>query len=150
MQRAGDFSPMGLVWFFIGSSAAYTFFAGSGEVLGAALLFFRRTATLDALVIAGVMTNVVALKFCYDIPVKIGSSTLLVLAAYLVTSDLARIAKVLLFNQPTEARDLRPPYRARGLILGGYLFKADMAYSLIWCAAKVNLDPARCTASTSS
>jgi len=93
---------------------------------------------------------VVALNFCYDIPVKIGSSTLLVRAAYLVTSDLARIAKVLLFNQPTEARDLRPPYRARGLILGGYLLKAGMAHSLIWCAAKVNLDPARCTASRSS
>jgi hypothetical protein len=140
LQRAGDFSPMGLAWFFMGSSAAYTFFAGFGEVLGAALLFFRRTATLGALVIAGVMTNVVALNFCYDIPVKIGSSTLLALAVYLVTPDLTRIAKVLLFNQPAGARDLSPPYRARGLILGGYLLKAAMAYSLIWCAAKVNLD----------
>jgi hypothetical protein len=64
----GDMSPMGLLWTFMGQSQPYTKLAGGAEVLGAVLLLSRRLYVLGALVIAIVMTNVVALNFCYDVP----------------------------------------------------------------------------------
>lgn len=59
MERYGESSPMALLWTFMGASTPYTIFAGTLEVLGAVLLAFRPTATLGALVVAAVMSNVV-------------------------------------------------------------------------------------------
>jgi len=126
LERVGDLSPMGLLWTFMGYSTSYTFFAGAGEVLGGLLLFFRRTTTLGALVIIGVMSNVVMLNFSYDVPVKLFSSHLLLMALYLVAPDARRLADVLVFNRSTSGADLRPPYRAKGLLVGGYLLKLAM------------------------
>src|SRR5258706_790692 len=70
LQPFGDASPMGLLWTFMGASVAYTVFAGLAELAGGVLLLFRRTASLGALVAIPVLTNVVVLNFCYDVPVK--------------------------------------------------------------------------------
>ena len=73
VQPFGDASPMGLLWSFMGASTPYTIFSGVAEMLGGLLLFFPRTTTLGALVSIGVMSHVVALNFCYDVPVKLFS-----------------------------------------------------------------------------
>jgi len=107
----GQSSPMGLVWTFLAASPSYTFFAGLGEVTGAILLVFRRTATLGALMTFGVMLNVMMLNFCYDIPVKQFSFHLVVMALLIAAADFDRLGKVLLLNRPTEASNLlRPPF----------------------------------------
>jgi uncharacterized membrane protein YphA (DoxX/SURF4 family) len=101
-QRFGDSSPMGLLWTFMGASPAYVFFSGAMEVLGAVLLLFRRTTTIGALVLTGVLANIVLLNFCYDVPVKINSSHYFLMCIFLVLPDLQRLANVLLFNRSTE------------------------------------------------
>ncbi len=101
-ETYGESSPMRLLWTFMGFSTGYTFFAGASEVLGALLLFFRRTTTLGALVVVGVMSNVVMLNYCYDVPVKLGSSHLLLLAFFLLAPDLSRLAGLFFFNRPVE------------------------------------------------
>lgn len=113
LQRYGDSSPMGLLWTFMGASPAYVFFSGAAETLGALLLLFRRTTTLGALVLAGVLTNVVMLNFCYDVPVKINSSHYLAMAGFLLLPDLGRLANVFVFDRATQpaARDLVLPKR---------------------------------------
>lgn len=105
----GQTSPMGLLWRFMGYSTPYTVFTGLAEALGGALLFFRRTTTLGALLVAGVMTNVVMLNFSYDVPVKLFSSHLLLVAVFLLVPDLKRLANVLVLNRPAAAADHRPP-----------------------------------------
>jgi uncharacterized membrane protein YphA (DoxX/SURF4 family) len=96
----GNSSPMGLLWTFMGYSTAYNVFTGGAEVLGGVLLLFRRTTTLGALVVIGVMSNVVMLNFCYDVPVKLFSSHLLVMALLLTMPDLQRLANVFVLNRP--------------------------------------------------
>jgi hypothetical protein len=110
MQPYGESSPMGLLWTFMGASRSYTLFAGLGEVLGAVLLIWRRTSTLGALVVVGVMANVVMLNFCYDVPVKLYSSHLLCLALVLLLPDLGRLSSLFVLNRPTEEVMLAPPY----------------------------------------
>jgi uncharacterized membrane protein YphA (DoxX/SURF4 family) len=113
MQPIGEASPMGLLWTFMGVSTPYTVFAGAMEVLGGVLLFFRRTTTLGALVVIAVMTNVVMLNLCYDVPVKQYSMHLLLMAAFLLVPDLRRLANVLVLNRPTAPANLAPPWTAR-------------------------------------
>lgn len=112
LGTVGDMSPMGLAWTFVGTSAAYQIFAGAGEVLAGLLLLWRRTSLAGALVAAVVMTNVVALNFFYDVPVKLFSSHLLLVALVLCVPHLPRLLAVLVLNLPSQPVDLRPfPFR---------------------------------------
>lgn len=102
LQPFGDASPMGLLWTLMGASAGYTIFTRAGEMLGGLLLTTRRTALAGALVSAGVMTHVVVLNFCYDVPVKLFSSALLFMALFLIAPDAQRLF-AFLFAGPQRA-----------------------------------------------
>jgi hypothetical protein len=91
IQPFGEASPMGLLWTLMGASAAYSTFTGLGEMIGGLLLTTRRTTLAGALVSAGVMTHVVVLNFCYDVPVKLFSSALLFMALFLAAPDAKRL-----------------------------------------------------------
>lgn len=95
LRPLGEQTPMGLLWAFMGVSPAYTVFAGLAEMLGGALLFWRRTTTLGALVLAGVLANVVMLNFAYDVPVKRASTLMLLGALVLASRDFSRLGRVL-------------------------------------------------------
>jgi hypothetical protein len=102
LDRIGEMSPMGLLWTFMGQSPAYCHFAGLVEMVGGGLLFYRRTTMLGALVVVAAMANVVALNFTHDVPVKIFSSHLLLIAGFLLIPDLRRLADVFLFDRPAR------------------------------------------------
>jgi len=104
----GESSPMGILWRFIGASAPYEIFSGVMECLGGVLLLWRRTTTLGALVTIAVMTNVVMLNYCYDVPVKLYSSHLLLMAAFLTLPESRRLFRLFFLNRPVEAAVLRP------------------------------------------
>lgn len=87
----GTFSPMGVLWNFIGASEPYSIFTGMAEILGGVLLLFRRTVLLGALVSFGVMLHVFVLNMCYDVPVKIFSFLLVLLAVFLAAPDAKRL-----------------------------------------------------------
>src|ERR1044071_5878849 len=107
-QRLGDVPPMRLMWAFMGYSLPYTVFAGLAEVTGGVLLLWRRTATLGALVVAIVMTNVVLMNLCYDVPVKLFSTLLLVFAIAIGLPDARRLLGAVLGRAAAEL-----PPRAR-------------------------------------
>lgn len=125
----GESSPMGLLWTFMAASPAYTFFAGLGEVTGGILLIFRRTATLGALVVFGVMLNVVMMNFCYDVPVKQYSFHLLIMAVIILSPDVPRLANVLFWNRVAEPSALLiPPYTNRITIWIHHIVKAIVVF----------------------
>lgn len=90
-RHVGEMSPMGFLWAFMGYSRPYIVFAGIAEVVGGMLLLGRRTATLGALVVVAVMTNVVVLNFCYDVPAKLYGLQLLVMAVLIVAPNARRL-----------------------------------------------------------
>lgn len=105
----GECSPMGVLWRFMGASAAYTVASGIAECLGGLLLLWRRTATIGALVTAGVMTDVVLLNFCYDVPVKLYSTHLLGMAVVIAWRDVPRLIDILWHHRAVAAAPLRLP-----------------------------------------
>lgn len=114
LTQYGDSSPMGLAWTFMGASPGYSMFAGLGEVIGGLLLFFRRTATLGALILVGVMSNVVMLNLCYDIPVKLFSMHLLLFSLALLVPDRKRLTALVL-NRAAEPMKLAPLFERHEL-----------------------------------
>ena len=111
LEPYGEASPMGLLWTFMGYSTLYTTFAGVVECLPAVLLFFRRSTTLGAMLAVASMANVVALNFCYDVPVKIGSTNLLLVSVVLLVPDLKRLADLLVWRRETPAAEQEAPVR---------------------------------------
>ena len=126
MQSYGDSSPMGLLWTFMGASERYTMFVGFAEMISGILLFPRKTSTLGALMSIGVLSNVVALNFSYDVPVKLYSSHLLAMAIFVLLPDLRRIANFFFLNRPAECVREQPLFRRtawqRGALVLASLF----------------------------
>jgi uncharacterized membrane protein YphA (DoxX/SURF4 family) len=115
LQTYGDSSPMGLMWTFMGASRSYSFFGGAAEVLAGILLVIPRLATLGALVCIGVMSNVLMLNLGYDVPVKLGSIHLLLMAGIVVAPDLRRLADFFVLNRRVEPANARPLFRVKWL-----------------------------------
>jgi uncharacterized membrane protein YphA (DoxX/SURF4 family) len=124
IEPFGDFSPMGVLWSFMGSSPAYTMFAGAAEVAGGALLLFPRTTLLGSMVSAATMLNIVVLNFCYDVPVKLYSSHLLLMAVFLMAPDLGKLASFLVMNGPAVPVSASgPAFERRWTKIGALAFK---------------------------
>lgn len=116
LQPLGSRTSMGLLWTFMAVSPAYTTFTGLAEVGGAALLFWRRTTLLGALILCGVLANVVFLNFAYDVPVKKGSTMLLVAVAALASRNAMALFQILVQARPVAIRH-EPPFRAAPWLL---------------------------------
>jgi hypothetical protein len=131
MQPYGDFSPMGLLWTFMGASTSYTIFAGTAEMLGGLLLIFRRTMLLGALVTIGAMSNVVMLNLSYDVTVKLYSIHLLAMAIFLVLPDLRRLANLFVLNRPVEPVEMRPLFASPRLHRGALVLRTLLVLYLL-------------------
>jgi hypothetical protein len=100
-QYLGEMTPQGLLWTFMGFSPWYMAFTGVAEVLTGALLCFRRTVTIGALLGIAVMSNVLALNVAYDVGVKLAAMFYLLGFAYLGAPGLRRMFALLVLERPT-------------------------------------------------
>ncbi len=140
LQRVGDASPMGVLWTFMSASPAYTFLAGAAEILAGVLLCARRTSLLGGLLAAGIFANVLALNLCYDVPVKLYSGQLLLMALLVMWSDATRLLAVFVTGAPApaarrEALFERPLWHRAALALRTGLVAYALVTGLAECAA---------------
>ena len=113
LQPYGKSSPMGLAWTFLGFSKAFGWFMGIAESAGAVLMLFRRTTLFGACIATTVVTNIVMINFCYDVPVKIFSSNLLLMCLFVLVSEGSRFVNVFILNKPAQPLDLSPVFQTR-------------------------------------
>ncbi len=111
LQPLGDFSPMGLAWTYMGYSKGFGMFAGFMEILGGLLLIPKRTQTLGAFIIMGVMLQVAMMNFMFDIPVKLFSIHLIVMAGIIFMTDSTRFVQVFLNNSATKVHQYYTPVK---------------------------------------
>ncbi len=102
LQPLGEFSPMGLAWQYMGYSKGFGIFAGLMEILGGLLLVWRRTTTLGAFIVIGVMTQVAMMNLMFDIPVKLFSIHLILMSGVLFMTDYKRFVSVFIKNKATQ------------------------------------------------
>jgi hypothetical protein len=137
-ERVGDLSPMGMLWTFMGSSRPYSMFAGFAEGIGGVLLLWRPTQALGALAAMAAMGNVVALNFCYDVPVKLFSMQLLVIAAVIFAPHARRLIGAMIGRAVPELppRPRRSLRIERARLAARLLFLASLA---IQFGSQINL-----------
>lgn len=140
IEPLGEFSPMGLLWYFMGYSTPYIIFSGGAEVTGGALLLFRRTTTLGAMVSFAVLLNVVMLNFCYDVPVKLYSTHLLLMSVFLMASDLGRLLNVLVLNRPVRPSNLGKPLDVRWMRMAKVALKIFIIGYFLFSTLKGSLE----------
>ena len=132
----GDSTPMHLLWTFIGASTAYTIFSGSMEVIAGMLLLFRRTSTVGAMMAAGVLLNVVLLNFCYDVPVKLYSTHLCLMALFLLLPDVSALWRFLILRRPAELTGVWVPRaERRALRITAHVLQALVVIAALYAAA---------------
>ncbi|HSY51363.1 MAG TPA: hypothetical protein VLC46_21345 [Thermoanaerobaculia bacterium] len=136
MQPFGDASPMGLLWTFMGASATYTIFTGAAEMLGGLLLTTRRTTLLGALISMGVLVNIVALNFMYDVPVKIYSLQLLTMAFIIALPDFPRLFDFFVRNRAVEPAPLPHLTQSRAAEIAGIVLRTLAVAAVVVMALK--------------
>ncbi|MBD2701824.1 hypothetical protein IC229_14325 [Spirosoma sp. BT702] len=138
MEPYGESSPMGLAWAFMGYSTGYNIFTGMGEVVGGALLLFRRTIMLGCLMLIGVIGNIVAMNFFYDIPVKLFSSHLLAITLFLLAPDAGRLVDLFILNRPVPNRKLTPFFPERQQRIGRLIVKTLVILYSLWGTVQIS------------
>lgn len=139
IQEFGDKSPMGLVWSYIGFSKGFSLFTGCAEVVAGFFLLFRKTVTLGALLTAIVTINILAINLFFDVPVKLFSAVLLLMALFIIAWEAKKLLNFFILNKPT-ASSIYPvlfkkkwmrivKWSVRGLVIG-YFFFAGIAGGL--------------------
>ncbi len=105
----GELTRMRLLWLSMGAATPYIIFTGVCEVSGALLLFSRRTTTLGALILAGSLSNVLALNLAYGIGVQLNVTVYLLMALVLLAPEARRLMAVLLHASTSAVEDQAPP-----------------------------------------
>ena len=102
-QVVGDQSPMLLAWNFMGYSSVFQKILGITEVVAGLFLLFRRTATIGAILSFGVFGFVVMMDFSFNVPVRLLSSHLLFISAFLFLGEGNRLMNVFFLNRTAAA-----------------------------------------------
>jgi uncharacterized membrane protein YphA (DoxX/SURF4 family) len=132
-ETYGESSPMHVLWFFMGMSRPYTIFGGFAEVIPGVLLLFRRTTTLGLLGATVVMANIVALNFCYDVPVKLYSTHLLLLSLYLLLPDIRPMWTFFVRRRDAQLTGVwLPRWERKPLRIAAHVLQGIVVFACAW------------------
>jgi uncharacterized membrane protein YphA (DoxX/SURF4 family) len=112
VEPYGNLSPMGVLWASIGASPAYEIFVGCAEMIGGILLILPRTTMLGALVCLADATEVFTLNMTYDVPVKLLSLHMILLALFLLAPDARRLLNMFFLGRAVPRCSGFPLFRA--------------------------------------
>ncbi|MDQ3068669.1 MAG: DoxX family protein [Acidobacteriota bacterium] len=139
LEPYGNFSLMGVLWSQMGASPAYQIFTGVAEIAAAVMLFIPGLTTLGALIALAAAAQVFVLNMTFDVPVKLFSLHLVVMAAVLLAPDARRLAEAIVLRRAVPGAPERRLFGGRRaqriviaaqLVLGGWLvwsaYKSDM------------------------
>jgi uncharacterized membrane protein YphA (DoxX/SURF4 family) len=102
VEPFGNFSPMGVLWSSVGASPPYETAVGCMELFGGLLLLVPRTATLGALIALADMSYVFLLNMTYDVPVKLLSFHLILIALLFLAPQFRRLANFFFLDRTAE------------------------------------------------
>ena len=111
----GDYTPFKLYWQIVGVSFRYEIFLGVLEIAAGALLFFRSTTALGAIIIAGVLFNIAHANLGYDGGVHVYSSYFVLLSLFLLVQYLPNIWKLFIRGEEVTPDYYRPDFNKKPL-----------------------------------
>ena len=105
------------------------------------LLFFRKTTLVGALFTLIVMGNVMVVNFCYDVPVKLFSSVLEIMALYLAAPYLKKMYQAFIQHKPTHINNYyQPAFTKRWQAIGIKVLKVLIIADALFSGVKGSID----------
>ncbi|MGC1502206.1 MAG: hypothetical protein WA800_19545, partial [Terriglobales bacterium] len=99
LEPFGNFSPMGVLWASVGAAPAFETYVGCAETLAGLFLIIPRLTMVGALIALCDMTHVFMLNMTYDVPVKLFSFHLILMALFLLAPDCQRLLNFFFRNR---------------------------------------------------
>ena len=106
----GDFTDWKIFSMSLGVVPGYESFLGGIELLAGLLLFFRRTATIGALIIVVFTGNVFISNLAYEGGEYVYSIYLISLALFVLSFDALRIYNLVSLEKPTQPNKYKPEF----------------------------------------
>lgn len=131
-EPVGNMSPMTLLWTLLGMHPVYEVICGSIEVLCGVLVLFRRTALAGALLTIFVMSNVVLYNYMFDVPVKIFSAHLLLMAVVALVPDMDVLWSFFVLHLPLPQRVWGPAWGRAGLRRENVILAVWLVVAIGW------------------
>jgi len=110
LQTYGNSTPKDLAWTFMGYSAGYNYFLGVTEIIVGMLLIFRRTSVLGNIIAFGILANVMAFNYSFDVNVKLVATVLMTMTLFLMSEDVGRLINFFLLNKAVTPVEDKQPY----------------------------------------
>ena len=111
----GDLTAQKIYWLSVGIVPWYQVFAGIVEVAAGALLFFRRTTLLGAILLFGALGDITFVNFSYDGGVHIYASYFVLFAAFLIIYDVPKLYNLLILERYTVPTNFYPSFAQKWL-----------------------------------
>lgn len=108
----GDFTRWKLFSLSLGIVPSYESFLGLVEIVAALLLFYRRSASIGAFILAIFLGNVFMSNWAYGGGDTVYSLYLIGLAFFIISYDAGRLANLLFFQRPAAPNTFRPSWSA--------------------------------------
>jgi hypothetical protein len=124
----GDFTRWKLFSLSLGVVPSYESFLGLVEIIGGLLLFYRRSASVGAFIIAIFLGNVFMSNLAYGGGDQVYSLYLISLALFILSYDVPRLADLLVFQRPASPNRFKPlltekwQYRGRLVLKTVFIF----------------------------
>lgn len=143
VMQVGEQTPMLLAWNFMGYSVAFSRISGTVEIIAGLLLFFQRTTTLGAMLATITFGFVTLLDYCFNVPVKLLVSHLMLISLVVLLNDGRRLFYLLLLNKPVEAVTYSPFFKKQSWRKGFVILQAICIAGILWKTIVESLDAAK-------
>ncbi len=110
----GDFTRWKLFSLSLGVVPNYESFLGLVEIIGGLLLFYRRSASVGAFIIAIFLGNVFMSNLAYGGGDDVYSLYLITLSLFVLSYDVERLLNLLVWQKPTEPNQYHPVWKEKG------------------------------------
>ncbi|OOQ56791.1 hypothetical protein [Mucilaginibacter pedocola] len=127
----GDFTAQKIYWLSIGIVPWYQVFAGVVELAAGALLFFRKTTTLGAILLLGALGDITYVNFAYDGGVHVYASYFVLFSAFLILYDAVPIYNLIIREKFTTPFTWYPTFNRKWQIARFSLKTANIAIFLV-------------------
>ncbi|MBC8755047.1 DoxX family protein [Kordia sp. YSTF-M3] len=139
-KTIGEVSGMGLMWNFLSFSEVVVMFSGWMEFIGGFLLFFRKTTFLGAMILLGIMANVVIMDIGYGITLTMFAILLFCFILLLISTQLKSLFTYFVLNKTTKPNAYNPLVKSKKirivfkvflLSLIGYFYAKDYSERIV-------------------
>ncbi|MFD2870838.1 hypothetical protein ACFS5N_00055 [Mucilaginibacter ximonensis] len=111
----GDFTAQKIYWMSVGIVPWYQVFGGVVEIVAGALLFFRKTTTYGAILLAGALFDITLVNYAYDGGVHVYAFYFVLLSLFLIADDVPALYNLIIREKYTTHFRVYPDFTKLGL-----------------------------------